>query len=436
MKEDIDTLVKYLEDTHPNPYYRYPRGKFYKDVQAVKDNLKKDLNLLDFYLVTEPLLGKLDDGHTDFHILQTYYSENPFVLPYTFNLFTYKPYIICNSVYHTISPQLPSGAEIISINNIPAQEIVNDIISLNTGENRAFRAQFGATRFDFYLEALYKANGTYTVKYKNKGIIKTTVIEGIKKDVIDKKIKNFNEPTANNTSSQENYSLQLLAKDKTAIINFKSFDWDGFTSFTDSAFAVIKQKGIENLIINLIDNAGGDSDVGDEFLQYILNKPFKQYDKVLEKNSELLKKRLREHKVNKTIDSSDLALLGKVNGSFDTVFYQDIVIKENPVRFNGNVYLLINLKTYSSASDFAQCFKHYKRGMIIGEETGGLIKSYGDIVSANLPHTQLGLTISSKLYYDVGASENEWHGVIPDKVVFSNMAIIKALEIIRSKENP
>lgn len=435
MRQDIDSLVKYLEEAHPNPYYRFSKEKFYKDVQLVKNSLNKNLTIVDFYLVAEPLLGKLDDGHTDFHVMETYNNQNPFVLPYSFKLVTYKPYIICKGAYHTITSQLPAGAEIISINHISAQKIVNDIINLNTGENRAFRAEFGANRFSFYLEALYKANGNYDIKYKNRGIAKNTVIKGIKKDDIDGRLKHYNDTAANNTSSPaENYSLQVIEKDKTAIINFKSFDWDGFTSFADSAFAVIKQKGLQNLIINLIDNGGGDSDVGDDFFQYILNKPFRQYDKVLEKNSELLKERLKEHKVNKTMDSSDFALLAKTNGSFDTVFYRDVAIRENPVRFNANVYLLINLETYSSASDFAQCFKYYKRGMIIGEETGGLIKSYGDIVSAHLPNSQLELTVSSKLYYNIGATETDWHGVVPDKVVPSNMAMTKALEIIRSQK--
>lgn len=435
MRQDIDSLVKYLEEAHPNPYYRYSKEKFYKDVQSVKNSLNKNLDIVDFYLEAEPLLGKLDDGHTDFHIMKTYNNQNPFVLPYSFKLVTYKPYIICKGAYHTITSQLPTGAEIISINHIPAQKIVKNIVDLNTGENRAFRAEFGAAHFDFYLEALYKANGNYNIEYKNRGITKSTVIKGIKKDDIDARLKHFNDTAADNISSPEkNYTLELIEKGKTAVINFKSFDWNGFTRFTDSAFAVIKQKSIENLIVNLINDSGGDSDVGDEFFQYILNKPFRQYDKVLEKNSELLKQRLREHRVNKTKDSSDFALLAKTNGSFDTVFYQNVAIRENPVRFNGNVYLLINLETYSSAADFAQCFKYYKRGMIIGEETGGLIKSYGDIVSTHLPHTQLDLTISSKLYYDVGATENDWHGVIPDQVVPSNIAMTKALEIIRSQK--
>jgi len=433
MREDIDTLVKYLEETHPNIYYRYPKSKFYKDVRLVKDNLKKDLDRTEFYLVAEPLLAKLDDGHTDFHIMQEYRSQNPYVLPYFFKLSATKPFIVCSGPYQTVNSQLPADAEIISVNNVPAEKIVNDIINLNTGENRLFRAQFGGNRFYFYLEALYHANGKYVIKYQYNGITKTVLVRGIRKNEIDQRIKDI--PTnliKTKSTAEANYALEILDKDKTAIINFKSFDWEGYKSFADSSFVVVKNQGIQNLIINLIDDGGGDSDVGDDFLQYILDKPFRQYEKVVVKNSRFLKERLKVHRAGKTLDSADIALLAKPNGQIDTAFYNNIAISKNPLRFEGKVYLLINLQTYSSASDFAQCFKHYKRGIIIGEETGGLVKSYGDIVSARLPHTQIDLTISSSLYYDIGAKENDWKGVVPDIAVSSKTALNKALELIRN----
>jgi C-terminal processing protease CtpA/Prc len=40
---------------------------------------------------------------------------------------------------------------------------------------------------------------------------------------------------------------------------------------------------------------------------------------------------------------------------------------------------LIGLKTFSSASTFAHCFKNYKMGTIIGQETRGW---YGDKITA------------------------------------------------------
>jgi len=431
MRQDVDSLVKYLTEAHPNPFYRYPKTSFFKDVSRVKSHLNRNLDKVDFYLRIAPLLGNLDDGHTDLHIIQFYNSLNPIILPYNVKLSTKRPFINCLGPYKGIKTELPTGAEIVSINNISAQKIVNDIIELNTGESRLFRAEFGATRFYFYLEALYKANGIYHVKYKNNGVIKDITLKGIRKNILDEMAK---DQADGNGHSDPVYTLRLINSDQTAVIDFKSFDWDGFKSFTDSAFTVIKEKHVQNLIINLINDSGGDSDVGDAFFQYILNEPFTQYAKVLEKNSALLKQRLREHRLGKTLDSADKALLARPNGSLDTEYVDKINIGDNPLRFNGRVIVLVNIETYSSASDFAQCFKYYKRGIVIGEETGGLIKSYGDIVTAHLPHSGIELTVSSKLYYNIGANENDWRGVIPDVFSSPDMALQRALDYIDGKK--
>lgn len=431
MRQDVDSLVKYLMQTHPNPFYKYPKASFFKDVSSIKSHLNKKLDKVDFYLRIASLLGNLDDGHTDLHIGQFYNSLNPLTLPYNFKLSTKRPFINCSGTYKGIKAELPLGCEILSINNIPAQKIVNDIIDLNTGESRLFRAEFGATRFYFYLEALYKANGIYHIKYKNNGVIKEITLKGIRKNVLDEMAKGQSD---SNAHSDPVYSLRLLNNSQTAVIDFKAFDWDGFKAFADSAFTVIKEKQVQNLIINLINDSGGDSDVGDAFLQYILNKPFTQYAKVLEKNSTLLKQRLREHRLGKSLDSADKALLAKPNGSLDTEYVDKINIGDNPLRFNGRVIVLVNIETYSSASDFAQCFKYYNRGIVIGEETGGLIKSYGDIVTAHLPHSGLELTVSSKLYYNIGANESEWRGVIPDIYSSPDKALQCALDYINGKK--
>lgn len=432
MRQDIDSLVKYLIEAHPDPFYRYPKVSFFKDVSRVKSHLNRNLDKVDLYLRIAPLLGNLDDGHTDLHIMRFYDSLDPIILPYNVKLSTKRPFIKCLGPYTGVTTALPTGAEIISINNIAAQKIVNDIIDLNTGESRLFRAEFGATRFYFYLEALYKANGIYHIKYKNNGVIDEITLKGIHKNILDEMAKGRDEDAS--ARSEPTYSLRLLNHGQTAVIDFKSFDWDGFKAFTDSAFTVMKEKHVQNLIINLVNNEGGDSDVGDAFFQYILNEPFAQYSKVLEKNSALLKQRLREHRLGKPLDSADKVLLARPNGSLDTVYVDKINVSDNPLRFKGRVILLVNIKTYSSASDFAQCFKYYNRGIVIGQETGGLIKSYGDIVTARLPHSGLELTVSSKLYYNIGANENDWRGVIPDIYSSPEEALQRALEYINSKK--
>ncbi|AWH84619.1 hypothetical protein HYN59_05575 [Flavobacterium album] len=433
MREDLDTLVKYLEDTHPDIYYRYSKENFYGDVGRLKKSLTKNLTRTEFYFAAEPLLSKFDDGHTDFHIIEEYNSQNPVIIPYFFKVSPAKPFIVCAGAYKTVTSQLPNDAEILSINDIPSSQIAKDIIRLNTGENEDFRAEFGSNYIYFYLEALYHANGRYNIKYKNNGKIKTVLIYGIRSDEINDRIKKFSATTiSNNSDTEKNFSLEILDQDKTAIIKVKSFEWEGYQVFIDSAFKEIKRKEIKNLIIDLIDNGGGDSDIGDDFLQYILDHPFRQYNKAVVKNSRFYKERLKAQKPQNAMDANELEVLRKANGTLDTIFYENIKIDDNALRFGGKVYVLINLQTYSSAADFAQCFSFYKRGLVIGEESGGLIKSYGDIVPAKLPNTQLNLTISSTLYYNIGAGEKDWRGVMPDIKVPPQGAIAKALEMIRN----
>lgn len=439
MREDIDTLIKYIEDAHPNPYYRYSKEQFYKEAAIIKNKLHKPLDLVGFYLQVEPLITKLEDGHTDFRMpVSEYNKRNPFVLPYKFALSPVKPYILSVRPYRSIAGQFPDGAEIISINGIAASTIVEDVVNLNSGETKAFRAEFGgANYFDFYLETLYKAKEVYTIRYRFNKQVKTIVVKGIKRDVLNERLKRYNDSVDRVSPVPDvYYSLQLRPDNKTAIIAITEFnDLGDFKAFIDSAFTVIKNKGIENLIIDIRENGGGDSDIGDEFLQYIAKSPFKQYDKVLNKHSRLLKERLMAHRVNRKLDSADIAFMNKPNGVFDTEVYEDTPLRNNPLRFTGKLYLLTSAYTFSSAADFAQAFKYYKLGTIIGEETGGLIISYGDIVSPHLPHTQLGLTISSKLYFNVGTKENDWKGVVPDKVIPSAQAMEKALELIRQSAN-
>lgn len=414
MKQDIDSLTQYLEETHIDPFYRYSRDKFVKDIKSVKKKLTTNLNLVDFYIRIEPLLAKLEDGHTDLRLpIDEYRETNPYQLPYNFSLKSKRPYIICENVYEGFTSEIPENAEILSINGIPSKKIVKDIINLNTGETLDFRAEYGAYNFNFYLENLYKTNGNYRIEYRSNHQTQSVTIKGLKINNITEIQRRYRQtqPIQDN-ENENNYALQIF--DNLAVIDFKSFDWNGFQKFTDSAFTQIKNKGIQNLVINLMDNGGGDSDVGDEFFQYLLNKPYKQYDKVIEKNSPLLKKRLKEHLKNREEKPADLTILNAKNGSIDTVYYDQIPLKENSLRFTGNIYLLINTRTFSSAADFAQCFKYYKRGVIIGQESGGLIKSFGDIVSARLTNSNLELTVSSKLYYDIGAKDNDWIGVVPD----------------------
>ena len=96
LKSDIDSLVKFIEDTHPDPYYRYPKDSFYSDIAGVKRQITKPLSTLSFYQLIEPVLVRLEDGHTDLAMpLSEFYTlyPNPFRIPVRLKFSVKKPYI-------------------------------------------------------------------------------------------------------------------------------------------------------------------------------------------------------------------------------------------------------------------------------------------------------------------------------------------------------
>jgi len=427
LKHDLDSMVYYLEAAHPNPYYRYSRSDFHRDIENVKQQLADGTDYISFYLMAQKLVAKLQDGHIDFEIpLKQFEKDKAKAFPFKVALSINKPYIRLQQDVKLKYGTFNKNTELISINGINGKRIVDDIVALVTGETADFRASYGSKAFSFYFDVLYPKKGSYEISYNDhgrKGVVKVSPQ--------DTQQAYSQQNSASKAEQKINPFTLTFPAAKTALMKLDDFqDLEKIKFFVDSVFSDLKNKKTENLIIDLRNNLGGDSDVGDYLLQYLLFTPFRQYDRVLEKNSQLLKNRLLDHRKGKTLSPEDSTLLAKRNGTLDTIENQNEEILQLPNRFGGKVYLLVSSQTFSSAADFAQAFCYYKRGKVIGEETGGLILSFGDIVSARLPETGLPLVVSSKLYLNIGANEHDWRGVLPDIACSREKALQKALDLI------
>jgi C-terminal processing protease CtpA/Prc len=207
-----------------------------------------------------------------------------------------------------------------------------------------------------------------------------------------------------------------------------------FTHFLDTVFTQIKHEKTEDLIIDLRNNSGGYSVLGDELFQYISEVPFSQFGKTTVKYSKLRAQFYTE--IRKTgflknyTDSAFNNFIAPGYGTTKITYDSLTILRKNPLRFKGNVYLLTSTNTFSSASDFAWCFQHFNMGKVVGEETGGYIVCFGDLINATLPVTKLSLNISHKEFYGYGATPKERHGVLPDYKVEADNALDFTLKLI------
>ena len=191
--------------------------------------------------------------------------------------------------------------------------------------------------------------------------------------------------------------------------------------FADSMFVTLREKGIKNLIIDLRNNGGGNSMVGDVLFRYISPKAFKQMGKALVR-----------------VTPTTIRLTGRTQMVPGWSFYNDESkgnlippLTKEEGHYEGSVYLLISHHTFSSAGSFAWAFKEFGMGTVIGEESGGMNVSFGDIIYYKLPVSGLSCTISFKRFWQYGADEKEIHGTLPDYAVPHEAALAKAFQLIK-----
>lgn len=137
-------------------------------------------------------------------------------------------------------------------------------------------------------------------------------------------------------------------------------------------FDAVKANGVEDIIVDLRGNGGGNSTVADEFLRYIDMDGYYTW----------------ENKIR----------IGNFLLSFERSYQKN---KRLEPQFDGDLYVLTDIWTYSAAMDFAMLVGDNDLGIIVGEASGNMPDAYGDILTFTLPHSKLGLWVSYKKWYRV-----------------------------------
>ncbi len=173
-----------------------------------------------------------------------------------------------------------------------------------------------------------------------------------------------------------------------------------YQSVLENFFTEVFAENIENVVVDLRYNGGGNSAVANEFITYLDVEKYQGWDSGIRFGRYLYK---NENIVHKN--------------------------KQKEQVFDGQVYVLTNIKTYSAAMDFAMLIGDNDLGTIVGEPSGNLPDSYGDILSFQMPNSKLMLCVSHKRWYRVDQSKSG-QPIMPDYEVESSEALEKVYELI------
>jgi hypothetical protein len=428
---DLDTLYSTIYNKHPDMFANISKADFEKKFNETKSRIDKSLTPLEFYNLTAPLVVLLRDGHT---VLQPPHNflKNSHKRLFPFWIEIHDDSTIVVKGDFSLKNEVPVGAIIKSINGISAKELITNGLNYADGEMLFFRYRIPASIFRSLMLFHYNYED-FTIEYVFQKKHNVANIAGIGYDEI------FTKNTSSNTE-EEPYSLNILGND-IAYIDFKSFmNLSKFKNFIDSAFQVIQNRRIKDLIIDVRYNGGGNSALGDEFFQYISPVPFQQWGQTTVKYSkerhDFYQYHVREYFLPDITDSALIELIGNEPfGSMEVIPADPLIpLRENPLRYFGNTYLLTSNYTFSSAASFAWTFQYFKMGKVIGEETGEPVVNFGDIIYQFLPNTGLQYSVSHKKFYQYGATDQDTHGTIPDIIIPEETALDYTIKMIEKNK--
>ncbi|MDE6577220.1 MAG: hypothetical protein K2J82_04250 [Muribaculaceae bacterium] len=413
---DIDALIYGLSEVHPDIFSICNQADLMRAVNKAKESLPDSVTLLELYQAAAPVVAMIGDGHTNLIFpSKRVLTKELKRFPVFVDVLTDHS-LICTSSLDSI---ISKGDKILSVNNISADSIVRAMMPYVSGERPHFKISRVDGAFNGLFQMLFPAD-EYTVSYQPAGSKKilTHTFPAIEWEEILKRC-----PTTRSGKKYEDYSFEIDSVNNVAVMDFRSFrDMEKMEQFADSMFRELKDKNITNLIIDVRNNGGGQSGVGDILLRYLSDEPFVQMDKALIRITPLTSKLMK----------SDMATPGLYFYEVDsTDFIKPLSAEEG--HYEGDVYLLTSNHTFSSAGSFAWTFKECNMGKVIGEETGGMNVCYGDILRYRLPISRLQATVSFKRFWQLRADENDIHGTIPDIAVPAEDALDKAMKLIKKK---
>jgi C-terminal processing protease CtpA/Prc len=433
--EDINYTEKYLLKFHPDPYRYISEDSLRAFVKAIRLKITKPLNEMQVRFFIKQIVAKIGCGHTDVSSSKAYAKTviklSRAIMPLNTYLLDNKKLIVINNL--SKDSLIKEGDEISAIDGHPIDTVIKTIFSVYTtdGYNETCKKRgIKYEWFKYYYSFCYGFKPEYTVTFKNaKGKLSTTKLQAISsmKDTLilpKRDSVNYLHKTKTCGYSVTDYTKPI------AVIDINGFSGRHWKRFFRRSFKDIRKKQINNLVIDLRDNGGGQINDGLNMLSYLIPKtirvPFDRRPNLLPFNPHL-----------------KMGLGTRLTPLLFTLFFPE-TIKKGRLRhyffsfpkhrnaYKGNIYVLINGKSFSMSCIAASYLKYKANATLIGDETGGNIAGSNAIINGSLllPHTRVKIFVPIyHIYHDISV-ENNGHGVMPDyKTIYSQQDIMEAVDL-------
>lgn len=444
LKEDYTLFRNILEESHPALYWYTSKDSmdyfFSKGYSQIKDSMTEPQfrNLLT-YVAT-----KIDCGHTSVRHSKDYneYLDTAKIKLFPFAMKFWADTMVVTVNINRKDSLIKRGTVIKSINGLTSTQLRDTMFNYMSTDGYSMTGKYQSLsngfNFGSWYTSIFGLTNNLDVDYYDSAGNEKKEIVNVYNPLADtlKKDSSIRRTFYTNTSHrgrkyQRLYNarnLQIDTVGSTGFMTLNTFsNGNGLKKFFRKTFKTLDEKNIQNLVIDLRSNGGGDANNSTLLTKFIINKKFKladslyastrhsEYDKYI--NKSLGYRLLMVFLTSKREDDKYHF------GYFERHYFKP---KKNH-HFNGNTYLLIGGNSFSATTLFAGAIKGQKNVTLVGEETGG--GYYGNsawmIPDVTLPNTGVRFRLPKfRLVVDKNRVK-DGHGVMPDVLALPTAEAIR-----------
>lgn len=434
--DDLNILKENLELIHPGLYVYTTKQEMEAYFEELKASLNQPMKPIDFYRKLTSIHNKIRDGHTFLIPPESWSQAVETRLPhFPFDVYWdgEKLFVLRNFSNKT---EIEDGIEISRINGVSGVEVFDKLIESWTkdGYNKTFPAKLIQHDFSEFYANIF---GTFAVHelVVIKGETETTYqIEAIPiSEIRMRSMKRYQFEKRQWYNDNKNPPLSLNIKDGVAILKIPTFSIKNiedtkidYEEFFKTSFAKISKASVNELIIDIRGNGGGEGDVATELFSYLHEKPFNLLKEIYTITNKITNKKFFEGNVSSTNFQMKVGLKKISENRFvpkpaaarkNHLSLED----KNPSipYYAGKVYVFVDGWSFSASGMFTSLIKNYDRGIFIGEEAGSNpFTQNGDFEQMlKLPNSGIRMRIPL-LHYKMNVDfENTGQGVVPEHYI-------------------
>lgn len=367
-----------------HPMFFNDKAEFLAEYERQYNLIADSMRSIDFLKYLGPMLSRMRCGHSRIYANDTiinYLLNDGSLLP--LYIVIVKDSLFVRANFSGDSSIIP-GSHIISINDqlgLDIIETLKDNLPAD-GTNESYKYHNINLKFSTKYTQFIGDPGEYRLELiaPNRNDSYTAILRGINLTDFSARMNEYRSASG----GTESFEMTFDDHNRYAILKIESFSFYGdelpnFKAPVDSFFIEVANRNIATVIIDVRGNDGGDPYAGNHLLQYIMTEPYEYF---------------REE-----------------NHGYDDLKTAQ-ALHDNS--FVGDLYILTDGGCFSTTGHFCSILKYHKRGIFVGEETGGSWACNDASQEHSLANTGIVINVPRATYATAVSALEKGRGIRPD----------------------